>query len=126
MTRRVWVYLDRSDVEFLEKLGTLIGETTLSGTIKFAIKLVRMIVPSPDLIPSVTLKVGNVGNVEDKGSKVRGWVYLTEDDYEYIEIVKLVIGEHKISSTIRFLIKLLRIILPNLPNVVKEVKEELK
>ena len=126
MTRRVWVYLDKSDVEFLEKLGMLIGEATLSGTIKFTIKLVRMIVPSPDLIPSVTLKVGNVGKVEDRGSKIRSWVYLTEDDYEYIEVVKLVIGESKVSSTIRFLIKLLRIILPNLPNVVKEVKEGLR
>ena len=43
--QRVVVYLDESDVEYLNSVRTLIGTHSMSDTVRFCLKLLRLIIP---------------------------------------------------------------------------------
>jgi hypothetical protein len=46
----VWVYLKREDLEFIDGVRTLIGAGSRGETIKFLLRLLRLMIPRADLV----------------------------------------------------------------------------
>jgi len=130
MKKRVWLYLKPDDVKFLNNIGCLIGCTTRHKQIEFVIKTFRLLIPDPTLAPFVISELlGDIsvlaGSIR-KGPTERAWVYLGEDDLTYVDVFGAQMGETARSRTIVYLIRLFRLILPNVAEVSKLVKKMLE
>jgi len=130
MKTRVWLYLKPDDVEFLNNVGSLIGCTSRHKQIEFVIKTFRLIIPHATLAPSVISELlGGISMLTKptrKGPTERAWVYLSESDLTYVDIFGVQIGETTRSRTIIYLIRLFRLILPDVAEVSKLVRKMLE
>jgi len=130
MKTRVWLYLKPDDVEFLNNIGCLTGCTTKHKQIEFVIKTFRLLIPDPTLAPIVISEfLGDISILArsiKKGPTERAWVYLSESDLTYVDIFGTQMGETARSRTIIYLIRLLRLILPNVAKVSKLVEKMLE
>ena len=124
--KRVWLYLDHDDIQFLSNIGYLTGCITRNEQIKFVIKTFRLLIPDPSFayaaIPEFPLTL-KASYKRLREGKERAWVYLNEDDILYIDTFGSQIGEHKRGRIVLYLIRLLKIILPNASEIVKKVSE---
>ena len=130
MKKRVWLYLKPDDVKFLNNVGYLIGCTTRHKQIEFVIKTFRLLIPDPTLTPFVISELlGDISILARsirKGPTERAWVYLSEDDLTYVDVFGAQMGERARSKTIVYLIRLFRLILPNVAEVSKLVRKMLE
>ena len=49
-SRRVWVYLKPSDVEYIQTVQNLLGLESFSDTVRFVIRLCRLMLPRANLV----------------------------------------------------------------------------
>jgi len=62
MKKKIMVALDSSDVEYIENIKKLTGIETNSEAIRFAIKLLRLILPHASLIAKILIESMNSKN----------------------------------------------------------------
>lgn len=129
MRKRVWLYLTPPDVEFLDSIGCLTGCVSRHEQIKFAIKLLRLLIPDPmvawEVIPQLVGDISILRMSPYAGPSERAWVYLDESDLLYIDLFNTQLKESR-GKGIRFLIRLLRLALPNTQKVLRVIEEAIK
>jgi len=54
--KRIVVYLDQSDVEFIEAVKNMLGFEDYSGTVRFLIKLLRLILPHANYVARLVMQ----------------------------------------------------------------------
>jgi hypothetical protein len=128
----VWLFLNYGEQRFLDAIGTLIGENSRHKQILFVIKLARMIVPMPDMIVKVygNLLSRHFTNLYVEGDntrpKERCWVYLNDNDIEFLRAVGKRLGEKSVGRTIHFIISFVKLAVPHIGEVVKIMGESLQ
>jgi len=65
MKKKIMVALDSSDVEYIENIKELTGIETNSEAVRFAIKLLRLILPHASHVAKILLETMNSENKHD-------------------------------------------------------------
>jgi len=70
---RVWSYLGGSDLEYVETVQRILGLESRSETIRFLIRLCRLIIPRANIISRIVTEVLNEENISGNApSTIRG------------------------------------------------------
>lgn len=117
MSSRVWVYLREPDKTFLSVMGELTGARTRHEQIQFAIKLFRFVVPDVNVIPQIAISFHVSTKPNGQGPSEKAWVYLNDNDLNYIDKLMAKVGEPSRGKTILFIIRMLRVMIPNIDRV---------
>ncbi len=68
-SRRVWVYLKPSEVEYVQTVQSLLGLESTSDTIRFVIRLCRLMLPHANLVSKLVSEMLGEENLKNAGTQ---------------------------------------------------------